>query len=203
MASKHTRLLLTENVDNLGIVGDVVRVRLGYARNYLLPFNLATTPSDDLIKDLAAKRAQAEKQLADLRKQREGMIAKLNGQQLTLTRSCNDQGHLYGSVTQQDIATALGEVGFTVKPREVRLPGTIKRIDTYDIHIKLDSDLQADIKLWVVADRQLELESQNEMEFDSEGELIEKAPKAAKADKGEGKPEKKSKKGPNLEDIIA
>lgn len=200
MASKHTRLLLTENVDNLGIVGDVVRVRLGYARNYLLPFNLATTPSDDLIKDLAAKRAQAEKQLADLRKQREGMIAKLNGQQLTLTRSCNDQGHLYGSVTQQDISTALGEVGFTVKPREVRLPGTIKRIDTYDIHIKLDSDLQADIKLWVVADRQLELESQNEMEFDSEGELIEKAPKA---DKAEPKPEKKSKKAANIEDTIA
>jgi large subunit ribosomal protein L9 len=200
MASKHTRLLLTENVDNLGIVGDVVRVRLGYARNYLLPFNLATTPSDDLIKDLAAKRAQAEKQLAELRKQREGMIAKLNGQQLTLTRSCNDQGHLYGSVTQQDIATALGEVGFTVKPREVRLPGTIKRIDTYDIHIKLDSDLQADIKLWVVADRQLELESQNEMEFDSEGELIEKAPKA---DKAEARPEKKSKKAANIEDTIA
>lgn len=200
MASKHTRLLLTENVDNLGIVGDVVRVRLGYARNYLLPFNLATTPSDDLIKDLAAKRAQAEKQLAELRKQREGMIAKLNGQQLTLTRSCNDQGHLYGSVTQQDIATALNEVGFGIKPREVRLPGTIKRIDTYDIHIKLDSDLQADIKLWVVADRQLELESQNEMEFDSEGELIEKAPKAEKA---EAKPEKKSKKSANIEDSIA
>lgn len=200
MASKHTRLLLTENVDNLGIVGDIVRVRLGYARNYLLPFNLATTPSDDLIKDLAAKRAQAEKQLAELRKQREGMIAKLDGQQLTLTRSCNDQGHLYGSVTQQDIATALNEVGFAIKPREVRLPGTIKRIDTYDIHIKLDSDLQADIKLWVVADRQLELESQNEMEFDSEGELIEKAPKA---DKAEAKPEKKSKKGANIEDTIA
>lgn len=182
MASKHVKLLLTENVDNLGIVGDVVRVRLGYARNFLLPFGLATTPSEDLIKDLAAKRADAEKQLAALRKQREEMIKKLDGQQLTMVRACNDQGHLYGSVTQQDIATALQEVGFDIKPREVRLPGTIKRIDTFDIHIKVDSDLGADVKLWVVADRQLDVDAAPEMEFDSEGELIEK-PAKSKAEK--------------------
>lgn len=185
MASKHLKLLLTENVDSLGIVGDVVRVRLGYARNFLLPFGLATPPSDDLIKDLATRRAEAEKQLAELRTQREAMISKLDGQQLTMTRACNDQGHLYGSVTQQDIAVALKEVGFDIKPREVRLPGTIKRIDTYDIHIKVDSDLGADVKLWVVADRQLEAGDQNEMEFDSEGELIEKTPRKSRGNKPE------------------
>ena len=181
MPSSHVKLLLTENVDNLGIVGDVVRVRTGYARNYLLPFGLATEPSEDLIKDLAAKRAEAEKQLAELRKQREAMISKLDGQELTMVRACNDQGQLYGSVTQQDIANALQEVGFDIKPREVRLPGTIKRIDTFDIHIKVDSDLGADIKLWVVADRELDADAEPEMEFDSEGELIEPgAKKAAK-----------------------
>jgi len=179
MPASYRKLLLTENVDNLGIVGDVVRVRTGYARNYLLPFGLATTPSDDLIKDLASKRAEAEKQVASLRKSREEMISKLDGQELTMIRACNDQGHLYGSVTQQDIAAALNEVGFAIKPREVRLPGTIKRVDTFDIHVKVDTDLGADVKLWVVADRELDSGDSNEMEFDNEGELIEKP--AAKA----------------------
>jgi large subunit ribosomal protein L9 len=176
MPPSYVKLLLTENVDNLGIVGDVVRVRTGFARNYLLPFDLATTPSDDLIKDLAAKRAEAEKQVAALRKSREEMISKLHGQELTMIRACNDQGQLYGSVTQQDIAAALNEVGFAIKPREVRLPGTIKRVDSFDIHVKVDSDLGADVKLWVVADRELDAGDENEMEFDNEGELIEKRP---------------------------
>lgn len=189
MPSSHVKLLLTENVDNLGIVGDVVRVRTGYARNYLLPFGLATAPSDELIQDLAAKRAEAEKQLAELRKQREAMISKLDGQELTMIRACNDQGQLYGSVTQQDIATALQEVGFDIKPREVRLPGTIKRIDTFDIHIRVDSDLGADVKLWVVADRELDSDAAPEMEFDSEGELIE--PSARKT-----RPAKEAKQEP-------
>jgi large subunit ribosomal protein L9 len=183
--ARNVKLLLTENVDNLGIVGDIVNVRIGYARNYLLPFGYATTPSDELVAQLAEKRAQAEKELAARRAQREEMISKLNGQELTLIRACNDQGQLYGSVTQQDISSALRELGFAVSPREVRLPTTIKRIDTFDIHIKVDSDLEADIKLWVVADRELELDDQEEMEFDNEGELIikdkkkrEKAPAA-------------------------
>ncbi len=184
--ARSVKLLLTENVDNLGIVGDVVNVKVGYARNYLLPFNYATTPSDELIASLAEKRAIAEKEVAARRSQREEMIGKLNGQELTLTRACNDQGQLYGSVTQQDIANALKEVGFTVAPREVRLPTTIKRIDAFDIHIKVDSDLEADIKLWVVADRELDLDQEEEMEFDNEGELIVKEKKTPKA---EAKPE--------------
>lgn len=190
--ARNVKLLLTENVDSLGIVGDVVNVRVGYARNYLLPFGYATEPSDELIKQLAVKRADAEQQLAQRRKQREEMIRKLDGQQLTLTRACNDQGQLYGSVTQQDIASALKEVGFVVAPREVRLPTTIKRIDTFDILIKVDTDLEADIKLWVVADRELDQEEQDEMEFDNEGELIVKKKKkpapqpAAKAASDEG-----------------
>lgn len=180
--ARSVQLLLTENVDNLGIVGDIVNVRIGYARNYLLPFGYATTPSDELIASLAEKRAQAEKEVAARRAQREEMIGKLNGQELTLTRACNDQGQLYGSVTQQDIANALKEVGFAVSPREVRLPTTIKRIDAFDIHIKVDSDLEADIKLWVVADRELETDEGDEMEFDNEGELIIKEKKAPAAE---------------------
>ncbi|MHA7813715.1 MAG: 50S ribosomal protein L9 [Phycisphaerales bacterium] len=183
--ARNVKLLLTENVDSLGIVGDIVNVRVGYARNYLLPFGYATEPSDELIEQLAEKRAQAEKDLAERRKQREEMIGKLHGQELTLVRACNDQGQLYGSVTQQDIASALKDLGFAVKPREVRISSTIKRIDTFDIHIKVDSDLEADIKLWVVPDRELDLEDEDEMEFDNEGELIIKDKKSKKQDDAE------------------
>lgn len=153
--NKNVKLLLVENVENLGIVGDVVNVRLGYARNFLLPRNLATTPSEDLIKDLAGKRADAQKLLAEQRKQREALTGKLQGVEIELVRSCNDQGILYGGITQQEISAALSEKGLGVKARDIRLNQSIKRVDSYDVHIKLDSDLDATIKLHVKPDREL------------------------------------------------
>lgn len=177
MATKTIKLLLTENVDNLGIVGDVVSVRLGYARNFLLPRDLATTPSDDKLAELAEKRAQAEKDRAVLREQRKVAIGKMAGLEITIPRSCNDIGHLYGSVTQQDVASALTAAGFSVKPREVRLPFTIKRIDDFDVLVKFSSDLESTVKLHVVADRTIEGDDKEEMEFDNEGEWIRKPKK--------------------------
>ncbi len=172
---KTIQLLLTDTVENLGIVGDVVKVRSGYARNYLLPRELATEPSQEKIQALATRRAEAERQLQQLRQQREGMISKLEDYELTLTRACNDQGLLYGSVTQHDIAVALRQAGFDVRDRDVRLGQTIKRIDSYEINIKPESDLEATIKLWVVADRKLEHldDDRKENEIDSEGESVE------------------------------
>jgi len=170
--AKNVQLLLTENVSHLGIVGDVVRVRLGYARNYLLPRGLATEPSDEVREALAAKREEAERQLRELRAQREKMVEKLESFEVTLQRSCNDQGLLYGSVTQKDIADALVAEGFNVEPRDVRLGQTIKRVDSYSVLVKLDQDLEADVKLWVVPDRELHVEERDEMEFDEEGNLI-------------------------------
>lgn len=171
---KNVKLLLTESVDNLGIVGDVVNVRVGYARNFLLPRGYATKPSQELVAQLAEKRKLAEKDLAELRKQRQGIIGKLDGLEITMTRACNDQGQLYGSVTQQDISAALKDLGYSVKPREVRLAHTIKRVDSFDVSVKFDTDLEAHIKLWVVADRQLDGEQREEMEFDNEGNLVDK-----------------------------
>ena len=171
------KLLLTESVDNLGIVGDVVNVRTGYARNFLLPNGFATTPTEEAIAALAEKRAEAERQQAALRAEREKMIGELEGFEVTLQRSCNDQGMLYGSVTQQDIADALAEHGHIVKAREVRLPHTIKRIDSYMIPVKVANDLEAEIKVWVVPDRELDVDERDEMEFDDEGNLVERESK--------------------------
>ncbi|MCB9845750.1 MAG: 50S ribosomal protein L9 [Phycisphaeraceae bacterium] len=172
--AKNVKLLLVENVDNLGIVGDVVTVRTGYARNFLLPRGMATEPDDAVLTSLASKRAQAKAQLAEERKQREGLVGRLAGLEITLTRSCNDQGILYGSVSQNDLAEALTSAGYRVRPRDVRLAQTIKRLGTYDVHLRLDSDLVADIRLIVSPDREIVEDEREEMEFDNEGNLIEK-----------------------------
>ncbi len=194
--ARSVKLLLTDNVESLGIVGDVVNVRTGYARNFLLPRSLATQPSEEKIKALATKRAEAEKMLSELRTQREATSAKLQGVEVTLIRSCNDQGHLYASITQQDLATALNEMGHVVKPRDVRLNQVMKRVDNYDVHIKLDSDLDATIKVHVQADRKLDLERHHE-EHAAPAPGAEKGAETAEAgaEAGGGEPAGKGDKG--------
>jgi large subunit ribosomal protein L9 len=171
--AKNIHLLLTESVEGLGIVGDVVNVRPGYARNYLVPHGMATEPSPDRIEALAERRKQAEAEMKALRSHRETMIEKLDGFEITIERSCNDQGHLYGSVTQNDISEALALDGFGIRPRDIRIAHPIKRLDSYEVPVVLDADLRTNIKLWVIADRHLDLDDRPEMEFDDEGNLIE------------------------------
>ncbi|MFZ4110377.1 MAG: NAD+ synthase, partial [Polymorphobacter sp.] len=89
------------------------------------------------------------------RKQREALCGKLQGVAITLVRSCNDQGILYGALTQQEIATALNALGHGVKARDIRLGSVIKRVDKYYVHVKLDSDLDTSVHLTVNADRKL------------------------------------------------
>lgn len=170
--AKNVELLLVETVENLGIVGDVVKVRIGYARNFLLPRSLATVPSEELIKTLQAKRAIAQKELAAQRKQREETIGKLTGFALELIKSSNDQGVLYGQITQQDVSSALLAQGHAVRPRDVRLSEVIKRVGEYEVLVKYETELETRIKLVVKADRELEKEEKVEMDFDEEGNLI-------------------------------
>lgn len=197
--AKSVQLLLTETVDNLGIVGDVVNVRTGYARNFLLPNNMATTPTEEKVKALAAKRAEAERHQRELRAEREALIGKLEGVEITLKRSCNDQGQLYGSITQQDIASALGEAGYQVKAREVRIAQTIKRVDTVHITVKVTNDLEAEVTLHVVPDRELDTgrgHSHHEGERPAGAEGAEGAPQT------EQRPQRRPR-GPELPDALA
>jgi len=169
--ARNVELLLTENIENLGIVGDVVLVKPGYARNYLVPLGYAVKPTEGAKKSLAARRAQVERELAALRAELEQLVEKLEGAEVTLERSCNDQGWLYGSVTQHDIAAALNEAGFhRIVDRHIRIGTAIKRIDSYEIPVQLDRDLRTEIKLWVVADRELNLGRRDEEEPAAEGE---------------------------------
>jgi large subunit ribosomal protein L9 len=180
-SARRIELLLTANVENLGIVGDVVRVRMGYARNYLLPMGVAEVPTQEKMDALAEQREVALQEHEANRTEQASIIEKLEGITLTLTRSANDQGGLYGSVTQRDIADALVENGFVVDTRAVRLHSAIRRVGEYPVTIQFGTDMKVDVEVTVNPDRPLE--DREEMEFDDEGNLIivEKTTKAPEA----------------------
>ncbi|MFK7962167.1 MAG: 50S ribosomal protein L9 [Phycisphaerales bacterium] len=178
---RSVELLLLESVENLGIVGDVVRVKAGYARNYLLPMQLAEFPSAEKIESLKEERAAAAAEQLRVRSARESLLARLEGITVTLVRSCNDRGILYGSVTQRDISDALREAGYDVDTRSVRLANAIRRVGEYSTPIQFEKDLRVEISITVEPDQPLE--EREEMEIDDEGNLVEKAaPAAAPAD---------------------
>ncbi|MEM6504435.1 MAG: 50S ribosomal protein L9, partial [Planctomycetota bacterium] len=162
-----------------GIVGDVVKVKPGYARNYLLPHGLAEAPTEEKIQELAARRAEVEAELKKLRSEQEALIDKLEAVELTLERSANEQGLLFGGVSQHDIAEALQAEGFAVEDRHIRIGEKINRLDTYDIPIQLAKDLKTEIKLWVVSDKPLETE---EEAAEGEGGETAEAPEAEAAE---------------------
>ncbi|MHC4082123.1 MAG: 50S ribosomal protein L9 [Planctomycetota bacterium] len=154
--AKNIELLLLESVENLGLVGDVVKVKPGYARNYLLPHGVAEPPSPTKIESLKEARTRAHAELAALRAEREKLVELMAEVSVTLERSCNDQGALYGSVTHRDISDALIEAGWSVDVRSVRLAHPIRRIGVYPVPIQFDKDLRAEATVIVQSDRELE-----------------------------------------------
>ncbi|HOK65761.1 MAG TPA: 50S ribosomal protein L9 [Anaerohalosphaeraceae bacterium] len=146
------KVLLCEDVAKLGWLGDIVEVKDGYARNYLLPQGLAVIPTEAAIRSLAeekARRAEARR-LARLEKER--LSASLEGVEISLTARANEQGHLFGSVTETDIAEALQRKGFAVSAEMVHLEAHIKEVGTRDVVIKTASDLKATVRVIVAAE---------------------------------------------------
>lgn len=146
------KVLLCEDVAKLGWLGDIVEVKDGYARNYLLPQGLAVIPTEAAIRSLAeekARRAEARR-LARLEKER--LSASLEGVEISLTAKANEQGHLFGSVTESDIAEALQRKGFAVTAEMVHLEAHIKEVGTRDVVIKAASDLKATVRVIVAAE---------------------------------------------------
>jgi large subunit ribosomal protein L9 len=146
------KLLLQESIKNVGRVGDVVEVSPGYARNYLLPRDLALQPTPGNVKKVEERRKEIEKQERERREQQAALIQRLSGVEVTLERRANEQGHLYGAVSATEIAKALQAQGFNIEPEDVNLPGRLDRIDTYQVTIKFAEDLTTDVKVWVAPD---------------------------------------------------
>src|SRR5213078_214067 len=146
------KLLLKESIKHVGRVGDVVEVSSGYARNFLLPKDLAVAPTPGNVKKIEERKKEIEKIERDRREQQAALIKQLEGVEVTLERRANEQGHLFGSVTATDIAKSLQAQGFNINPDDVNLPGRLDRIEKYTVKVKLADDLVSDVKVWVAPD---------------------------------------------------
>ncbi len=146
------KLLLKESIKNVGKVGDIVDVSAGYARNYLLPRELAMEPTPNNVKKVEARRKEIERQERERLDQLAAMIKQLEGVEVTLERRANEQGHLFGSVTATDIAKALQAQGFNINPDDINLPGRLDRIEKYTVQVKFADEMATDIKVWVAPD---------------------------------------------------
>jgi large subunit ribosomal protein L9 len=143
-------LLLVQPVEHLGTQGDVIQVRPGYAKNYLLPQGLATLASDHHKRMVEKHRAQ----LAAIEKARlstlRNLAIELGRQSITIEANANDEGHLYGSVGATEVANALKRASFHIAADQVRLKGPLKELGLYTIAIHLGHEIEAEVKVWVV-----------------------------------------------------
>ena len=141
------QVILLERVAKLGQMGDVVDVRSGYARNYLLPQGKALTASEANVKAFETRKAQLEANNLETRKEAEALGEKLDGKQFVVIRSASDAGALYGSVTPRDAAEAATEAGFTLDRKQVSLIRPIKDLGLHDVAVRLHPEVEVTIVL--------------------------------------------------------
>jgi len=148
------QVILLEKVVNLGQLGDVVKVKEGYARNFLIPHGKARRATETALKEFEARRAELEKAQADKLAASQSVGEKLNGLTLIIPAKAGVDGRLFGSVTNYDIAEALAKQGFEVHKSTIRMPqGPLKAIGDHPIAVALHSDVVADITVTVVGEQ--------------------------------------------------
>lgn len=140
------QVILLEKVVNLGNLGEVVRVRDGYARNYLIPQKIARRATEAALKEFEARRAELEKIQAEKLAAAQATGEKLNGRTLKISQKAGVDGRLFGSVTSMDIAAALVAEGFEVQKSQVRLPdGALKAVGEFPVQVVLHADVAVEI----------------------------------------------------------
>jgi len=139
------QVILLERIAKLGQMGDVVDVKPGYARNFLLPQGKAKSASDSNIAAFESEKAKLEALNLETKKEADALAAKLNGQKFTIIRSASDTGALYGSVTPRDAADAANEAGFTIDRKQFTLKSPIKELGLHEIEIKLHPEVSASV----------------------------------------------------------
>jgi large subunit ribosomal protein L9 len=148
----HTKVLLREDVDDLGARGEIVRVRAGYARNYLLPRNLAVEATAGNVKGIESERAALLKKEAKERASAEAQSQQMGSLDLEFKRKAGEQGALYGSVTSMDIAEALRERGYEIDRHRIHLREPLKRLGDYTVPVRLHREVTIDLKVRVAAE---------------------------------------------------
>lgn len=146
------QLVLSEDVPNLGHMGDVVKVKAGYARNYLLPRNLAVVATPRNIKRLEHEKRVIGKRLEKRLEEARSQAERLEGISVTIARKVTEEEKLYGSVTSRDVEEALREEGFDIERQQIEIPKAIKNLGVFNVTIHLAREVSVEIKVWVVAE---------------------------------------------------
>jgi len=159
------KLLLKKDVKNLGLIGDVVNVKEGYARNFLLPSGMAVKPTATNIKAVEEACALAAQERRQQQEARQQAAQRLAGTEITIKAAANEEGVLYGSVGPREIASALRDEGHTVDAAQVQLHSSIRHLDNVQVPVNFTDDLTVEVKLWVVREagsEQCDIEPQEE-----------------------------------------
>src|SRR5580700_11079727 len=145
----HIQLILTQAIPKLGEPGDLINVRPGFARNYLVPQGLATFATQNNLR-MVEKHRQRQKELEEARRaDLQNLAAQLAQRSLTIEANANAEGHLYGSVNSDQIAESLRNEGFPIQAENVRIEGPLKELGLYTIKVHLAQDIHGEVKLWV------------------------------------------------------
>jgi large subunit ribosomal protein L9 len=146
----YIQLILTQSVPQVGQPGDLVKVRPGFARNYLVPQGMATFATQNNLR-MVEKHRQRLRELEEARRaDLQNLAAQIAQRSLTIEANANAEGHLYGSVNADQIAEALRREGFPIESESVRIEGALKELGLYTIKVHLSADIVGEVKLWVV-----------------------------------------------------
>ncbi|MEN6578844.1 MAG: 50S ribosomal protein L9 [Phycisphaerales bacterium] len=147
------KVLLCEDIKKLGWLGDVVEVKVGYARNYLLPQGLAKVATEGNIRAIAQEKSQRAELRLKERRRIEKAVEAVNGAEAVLAAKANEQGVLFGSVTETMIAANLRSQGFEVADEIIKLPEHIKQLGTHEVTLRFAEDLTATVRVVVVPEQ--------------------------------------------------
>lgn len=145
-------VLLWKDIDKLGKRGEVVKVKPGFARNYLIPRRMASIPNADNLKALEFEKRREVKRIAELRAQAATIAKKMEKVQITLEVAANEEGVLFGAVSAQMIADALKPQGYEVDAKMVEIPAgeSLKELGVYTVEVRLAPEVAAPVRVWVV-----------------------------------------------------
>jgi large subunit ribosomal protein L9 len=147
------QVILLEKIVNLGNLGDVVKVKDGFARNFLIPSKRARRATEAAIKEFEARRAELEKVAADRLAAAQSVGERLAGKTVTVAQKAGVDGRLFGSVTNFDIAEGLKKLGFEIQKSQIRMPnGPLKTVGEHPVSVAAHSDVVVDIQVNVVAE---------------------------------------------------
>ncbi len=148
------KVILFENIDSLGTAGEIINVKSGYARNYLIPKKLAVPATPSNMRVLHSRKSIFEKKAKEKEIGALGIKEKIDGRSFKISVKAGDADKLFGSVTSQDIEEILRKEGIDISHRNVKLEEPIKELGVYNIGIKLHPDVEANFKLWVVKEEE-------------------------------------------------